>query len=553
MDDKKLARMNDPAAMRAQAEVLTAELYGLDRKIAEYLAKESDEMAEKSLLAFYQCAWNEFEADTFIPNWHHTAMCEALEALFKNEISNLIIQISPGSSKSSLTSVSFPVWSWIHDPSTRFITSSSTDKLALRDPVRSRRLINSEWFQSKWGDRFNLLPDTNRQSKYENDKFGYRIGTTPTGAATGERYEIFICDDPHKALEAYSQSSKDRVWQWYSETMSTRGGRSPRQCIMHQRLAEDDLIGRILANEDLNKWEVLNITMEYEKTKYLWTSTNILPNRDPRTKEGELMWPSKYNLDYVNDKKKVLGDRGYSAQFRQTPVGKEGGIVKKNYLRFYSFVTKQLLISSMDYLIGSWDLTFGDTGDSYCVGQVWGRKGPDKYLIDQYRGKWDFPNQVRFMRQMREDYPQIRGVLVEKKANGDALISTLKKEVPGLVPVNLREIGGGDKMVRLMACITEFEAGNIYIPDRKYYAWVDEFINELTLFPVGKNDDQVDACTQALNYLALKSQTIQRYQSSEAELTKFININKERGLLSNKVQPSFRMQNSINDLRNLFN
>ena len=154
-----------------------------------YARLEAEDYAacESSLYRFVLAAWHTIEPGTvFKPSFHHKVMCRALEAVTEGRITRLCIGVPPGSSKSSICSVLWPCWSWVKNPSTRWLTGSHKHSLAKRDAVRSRRVMTSPWFQRAWGDRFKLTDDVNAADRYENDRTGYRIAFGMSAGATGE-------------------------------------------------------------------------------------------------------------------------------------------------------------------------------------------------------------------------------------------------------------------------------------------------------------------------------------------------------------------------------
>ena len=344
-----------------------------------------------------------------------------------------------------------------------------------------------------------LKPGSNQKSKYENTANGYRIATSISGRAVGEGFDILIVDDPHKPKEINSKAAIESVIEWWSGTMSSRAN-SPnsKRVIMHQRLSDEDLIGHIRKNDPLN-WEIISLPMEYEPTDFV----SAIGWKDPRTKENEVLWPERNPPHEIKRLKKELGSFGYAAQYQQRPVSREGGIIKGNWLRYYGLPFNEYTLRDFDMVISSWDLSFGDTGD-YSCGQVWAKKGPDKYLLDLVNGKWTFTEQLNAIRNLVIKWPQIRVTLVEKHANGAAVIDVLKKSVPGLLAINPREIGGGDKEVRLSACSLDFESGNVFLPSHNIADWMKDYVHELITFPKAKHDDSVDATSQALNWFAHK-------------------------------------------------
>jgi predicted phage terminase large subunit-like protein len=262
-----------------------------------------------------------------------------------------------------------------------------------------------------------------------------------------------------------------------------------------------DPIGfELSANPDI--WTNVMLPMEYDPARKLISTIGW---EDPRKEDGEILWPERFPPKEVANLKKALGVFGWSSQYNQNPIPREGGLVKRNWLKYYYTQFNKFQLVQFELLIGSWDLTFTDTGSSDCCGTVWGKRGTDKYLLACYKEKMDVVQQLAAIRKMKADFPGIRALLIEKKANGDAVIRMLQKEIPGLIAISPQEIGGGDKEVRLAACSIEYEAGNVYFPDKSFAPWVSEVISELINFPKASSDDFVDSSTQALNWLATKS------------------------------------------------
>jgi predicted phage terminase large subunit-like protein len=206
-----------------------------------------------------------------------------------------------------------------------------------------------------------------------------------------------------------------------------------------------------------------------------------------------LLWPERFGPEEIESLKRSLGSYAAAGQLQQRPSPAAGGILKRHWWKFYREAP-----SGFDEVIQSWDCAFKDTASSdYVVGQVWGRTGADKYLLDQVRGRMDFPTTVQAVKRLTAKWPQTGAKLMEDKANGSAVIATLKHEVEGLIAVNPE----GGKEARAHAVSPQIEAGNVYLPDCSIAPWVEGFIEECAAFPNGTHDDQVDAMSQALNRL----------------------------------------------------
>lgn len=451
------------------------------------LTQVRKELAERRLKHYVEQAWHVVEPSTpYVTGWHIDAICEYLEAASRQEIKNLLINIPPRHMKSLTVSVFWPTWLWIDKPHTRFLYSAYAEVLSVRDAVKSRRIIQSQWYQENWNARYTLSGDQNVKSRYENDKTGYRISTSVGGAATGDGGDIIVVDDPHNVNDATSQRKREAVLVWWDEVMSTRlnDPQTGVKVIVMQRVHERDLSGHVLAQ---GGYEHLCLPTEYEPKVQI---ESCICWKDPRTEPGELLWPERFGPEEVTDAKIRLGSYGYAAQHQQSPSPREGGMLKRGWWQYY-----KAMPSTFDEIIQSWDMSFKDSvGSSYVSGQVWGRIGADKYLLDQARDRMDFPATLVAVKGLSAKWPDARLKLVEDKANGPAVIDVLKREVSGLVPVTPQ----GSKEARVSAISPDIEAGNVYLPDPSIAPWIHDFIEECAVFPNGAHDDQVDAMSQAL-------------------------------------------------------
>lgn len=445
------------------------------------------ELATRRLRHFVRLAWHVVEpATVYVPNWHIDAICEHLEAVSRGEIRNLLINMPPRHMKSLLCSVFWPAWEWTTSPHVRWLYASYAQSLSTRDSLKCRRLIESPWYQERWGDVYQLADDQNLKMRFENDRTGYRIATSVGGAATGEGGDRIIADDPHNALEAPSAAIRESTLAWWDETMSTRlnNQRTGTKVIVMQRLHEKDLSGHVLAQ---GGYEHLCLPAEYEGTK-VYTSIGW---SDPRTEPGELLCPERFGPVELAALKVALGSYGAAGQLQQRPAPAEGGLLKRTWWGFY-----RERPARFDEVLQSWDMAFKDTKSSdYVVGQVWGRIGAEKYLLDQVRDRMDFPATVQAVRTLTAKWPQAHAKLVEDKANGPAVIAQLKREIAGLIAVEPE----GGKVARVNAVSPTIEAGNVYLPDPSIAPWIGDFLTECSQFPNGAHDDQVDAMSQALN------------------------------------------------------
>ena len=440
---------------------------------------------------FVRLAWPVVEpARPFQDNWHIGAISDHLEAVFRREIKRLVINVPPGTMKSLLTSVFWPAWSWTQSPSEKWISSSFSATIARRDSLRSRQLMESPWSQQRWGDLWRKNEDVWSATQFRNDRAGFRVSTTVAGSITGEHADHQFVDDPIKPLDAgmgkIDTPALQECIEWWDGTMSSRlvDPENSTRTIIMQRLHERDLSGHVLAR---GGYEHIMLPMRFEESRKCMIHTTGW--EDPRKEEGELLWPERFSKDALEIRSAELGPMGVAGQEQQRPAPAEGGLIKRDWVRHYDQVPE------MEDFIMAWDFAAADTkAGSYNVGQVWGRKGANVYLVDQVRFRGDFPKATRQFIAMIDRWPEAKPRLVEDAANGKPLIQSLKKEIPFIKP----ERPVGTKPARLNAVASMLECGNVFLPSPARAPWVLDLIEELVAFPNAANDDQVDALSMAL-------------------------------------------------------
>jgi hypothetical protein len=272
---------------------------------AEAQLRELDRVeCEDSLYMFLTNAWRFLDSSPWKDGWPIEAVAEHLQAVVDGDIRRLIINIPPRMGKSSITSVALPAWTWAQSqrsptsgPGVQFLHASYANQLSLRDSVKCRRLIESPWYQSHWGERFKLNSDQNTKSRFSNDKGGERLITSIGAAVTGEGGSIIVVDDPNAANEAFSEASVQATIDWWDGTMSTRlnDPKTGAYIIIQQRLAEDDLTGHVLS-KDVGEWTHLCLPMRYEPER---SFVSTIGWQDPRTEPGELLWPERFGENEV--------------------------------------------------------------------------------------------------------------------------------------------------------------------------------------------------------------------------------------------------------------
>lgn len=312
-------------------------------------------------------------------------------------------------------------------------------------------------------------------------------------------HNCLIIDDPIKdRQEADSEVIRQTCWDWWTDSLSTRLSPGASVILMMTRWHEADLAGLLQKAEDGHLWRVLNIPAQCEK-----------PDTDPLgRKAGEFMASARGRTREQWDAIKVrVGSRTWASLYQGRPAPAEGGMVKRGWWQYYDqplwieLDNGQRRTLGMDAVLISADLTFkGEDHSDYVAIGVWGRRGPNAYLLDQVRGHYDFPETIRRLEALCARWPDAALKVIEDKANGPAVIATLRHRIPGIVA----EIPQGSKVARLAAVSPLIEAGNVHLPNPQLAPWVDDYVEEFAGFPNAAHDDQVDHTTQGLNRLLLQ-------------------------------------------------
>jgi len=469
------------------------------------------ERARRDFKLFVRDAWHVLEPQTqFVPGWHLDAIGEHLEAVERGQIRNLIINIPPGHMKSLLTSVFFPCWVWTRRPQTRWLCASYAESLALRDSLKCRRLIQSPWYQERWGHVFQLAGDQNQKGRFENDQTGYRLAVGVGGAVTGERGDFLICDDPHKALEAGSEAALDTTLEWWDNTWSTRSNnpRTVAKVLIMQRLSERDVAGHVLDKMAAGgeQWETLILPAEYEPT----THVTALGWRDPRQEPGELLWPQLFGPAEIAALKATMTEQGVAGQLQQRPAPAGGAIYKREWwdgVNRYDAGDARYSRRA----VGRWisiDTAFKTKRASDFSGFGVYDLSPEYRLLvrEATRAKLEFPDLLAEIERLVARWNQdgkLQGIIIEDKASGISALQTLKAmAAPALAKLLIPFEPPGDKPSRGRQASAWCQRGMVWLPQPGDAApWLYDFEGELFVFPAAAHDDMADTLSQIVLYL----------------------------------------------------
>ncbi len=446
------------------------------------------EFCKRSLSNFIKRAWHVIEpSQPYIHGWHIDATGEHLEAVTAGEILRLYIALPPGCMKSLMVGVFWPAWEWgpLDLQSYRYLGTSHSATLAVRDNLRARRLIQSEWYQTLWP--MPLIGDQNAKTKFENTKTGFREAMAFTGL-TGARGDRVLMDDVTSVDDALSDTKRTAINTTFLEAVPTRLNNPDRSAIINiqHRLHPEDTIGVSIAKE--LGYEGLVLPMEFELDTRCVTSIGF---RDPRTKENELLFPERFPREVVDRDKKSLGSFATASQFQQRPVPREGGMFHRDWFEIIDAAPTDIT------WVRGWDLAATEAKQGQDPAYTAGVKvGIDKqgayYIGHVARGQLSPEKVERLLKntasqdgvQVIVDLPQDPGQA------GKAQVRYLVKQLAGF---NVKfGTESGSKELRATPLASQAEAGNVKLIRG---AWNEAFLSEAETFPNGKKD-QIDGASR---------------------------------------------------------
>ncbi|MDR0339622.1 MAG: phage terminase large subunit [Desulfovibrio sp.] len=457
------------------------------------------EKARRSFASFVTYTWPHY-----LMGGVHELICRELDAVLEAVAASasprLMITMPPRHGKSELTSRRFPAYAFGRHPDSSIISTSYSADLSSRMNRDVQRIMDDYLYQEIFpavtlsGRNIRTVASGNylRNSDiFEIVGHGGSYRSSGVGGGiTGMGGDIIIIDDPTKdRAEADSPTIRAKVWDWYTSTLYTRLAPGGGILLIQTRWHMDDLAGRLLEAERAGEGDI-------------WRCVNFpaVADRDEQYRAaGEALHPERYPLERLLAVKRTIGSRDWEALYQQKPAPDGGAVFRKEWLRYW---LPKDLPQRFDKLLISWDMTFKDSEDSdYVVGQVWGRDGARHFLLDQVRGRMGFTATLQAFCKLADKWPQALEKLVEDKANGPAVIDSLKNRVSGVIPIEPE----GGKTARAHAVTPLFEAGNVYIPHPQACAWASDYESELLQFPASAHDDQVDATTQALRRFVVRA------------------------------------------------
>jgi predicted phage terminase large subunit-like protein len=536
---------------RARYAVGTATVVSIEREVSVPTAVYNIEVLDNH---------NYFAENVLVHN------CEHLEAVTLGYIPRLLGNFPPRCAKTKSTGVAWPAWTWarqtktfLSGPQVKFLAGSYDNRLSLESANLMRRLLMSPWYQKHWGDRFALRVDQNTKTQFDNTKGGSRISTSVRGSLLGLGGDALFADDPHntetdKKIE--TDADRMKVGSWWREFSSTRLNDPKLSAIVvaMQRLHQQDLSGIILdGDEDFVHYCV---PMEFEERRRCVTV--VLPQfddeepwEDPRTQEGELMWPERFGRPEVRRLKTNLGPFMAAGRLQQNPIPKGGGIIKRDYWQIWDQVEAQRYglewnetrkeFPPFDLVVASVDTAYGDKAENdYNALTIW---GTFKDMANNTRVMLMFAwikrvplhgtivtakageAKVNFQQRQQEQWGlvewiadackryRVHRLIIEDKTRGRDVAMEIQRlyarEKWGVELIN----PVGDKTSRAHAVVAMFADGMIYAPETK---WSELVLTNCERFPKDEHDDLLDTVSMYLNWGRDRGILIRADESSAA-------------------------------------
>lgn len=488
---------------------------------------------ELSLAEFVRHAWRVIEpGQPYVHGWHIDFICAHLEAitdgvvLDSGELYNrLLVNVPPGTMKSLLIGVFWPAWEWgpRKMPHMRYVCAAHSQDLAIRDGLRMRRLVTSDWYQGHWGDIVQLTGDQNQKTKFENTATGFRQATA-AGSITGARGDRVIIDDPHSVDGANSDQQRQSTLTWFLEAVPTRVNNPDRSAIVvvMQRLHEEDVSGVILSRG--LGYDHIMLPMRYDPARAYPTK---LGYADPREEEGELLFPDRFPIEVVERDEKAMGPYATAGQFQQQPEPRGGGIIKDHWWQLWD----KPEYPPIEFIVASLDTAYTTKAENdFSALTVWGvfsapSEGQATRSVDRYGRTIEL--RTSYQSEMLGPVPKVMlmyawqvklelhelaekvaatcsrmrvdRLLIENKAAGHSVAQEIRRLFGAeAFAVQMYDPKTLDKTARLYSVQHIFAEGMVYAPDKD---WAEQVIRQCSVFPKGKNDDLVDTVSMSLNHL----------------------------------------------------
>lgn len=526
-----------PLSIDEELELLEEE----EKEAAAELAQLDADAASLELSEFVRQGWHVLEPYELEWNWHHEALCRNVQGMLEEWLKRkddrsyvmrfhkLCINICPSSLKSRIIMVFAPAWIWLRCPTFAWLCVSANPANVTRDADACRDLITSKWYRETFNVTWTIREDINSKAKFKTTAGGERINRGLIAKFTGIHVDGILIDDPDDAKDVHSDAArKERSGKIEAISSRLNDKRHYIMIITQQRVHVDDCTGELLSRGG----DMLQASYPVLYSSRLRRDSPFFT--DPRSVDGENMHAERFTLKVLAEARVELGTHGFEAQYNQNPAPLDGGMFGRGWFRYFRIHGKEVGLFSrpkdtntddavvlevdangrpkLDWLAISVDATFGGIKETNsAVGLlVVGGRGPKRYVFMDRTKQRTYIDTKKAIRQLLQDYPAALSVLIEKKANGAAIIEELSAEFSGLIGLEANE----HYISRAYAMSPAIESGSIFLLDGEQ--WLEEFVGEICLFPNGTHDDRVDALSQLLAHFRADTDVMKLQARNEA-------------------------------------
>lgn len=464
-----------------------------DSVLSEQLLAAS--ICRESFYDFVLEFWDVINEDDFIDNWHIKYLCQELQIMAervfekKPKLYDLIINISPGSSKSTICSIMFPAWVWTRMAHARVIGASYTAELARLLSLKNRDIVLSEKYTTYFPE-IKLRRDQAAKSHYINTRKGSRYSVGVGGSVTGMHGDFLLVDDPLNPNEAASEAELKAANRWTNETLPTR--KTDKKVVpiimIMQRLHQDDCTGHRLEYAD--KVLVKHICIPGELTE----DVNP-PELAANYSEDGLFDTIRFPREVLDALRAELLPYGFAGQILQTPIPEGGAMFKIDKINVCALPDKMRWKQRCRY----WDKAASQDRGRFTVGALLGQDYKDRYwILDIVRGQWSTEIREKMMKDTADrDGRKIKVGLEQEPGSGgvDSIVNTIKNLAGYIVK---KDKPTGDKTTRGIPFSQQVNIGNVFMINAE---WNKTLTDELKYFPESKYKDQEDALAGAFNMM----------------------------------------------------
>lgn len=459
------------------------------------------ELCRRDFFFFVKEFWDVIIPEKPIYNWHIPYLCKELQQIAEQvkkrepKLHDLLINIPPGTTKTTICSIMYPAWVWTIDPTQRILTTSYSSTLAEKSAVKSKDIIKSEKYKTYF-PYVEIRNDIDNRSNFQNTKGGERLSLGLGGAALGNHAHQIINDDPLNISEAQSDLVRRNTNERIDSITSTRKVDkevTPVITIM-QRLHEDDTAGHILSKGN-DKLKHINLPAE--------DNGNIKPSFLKVKYKGGLLDELRLNSGVLKEMLSTLGSYGYAGQMMQEPAPSDGGMIKKdwfvlmNYEEFKTKVSDKQIV--WNYEVDGAFTSKKENAQSAIL--AWCYIDNIMY-IREVIGVWEeMPDFINTLKSFvsRNEYSNASRINIEAKATGLPIIHTLRRTTNlNVVEDKMVNTTGtaNDKISRVHGVVPFLESRRCVLIKGD---WNDSFIHQCAVFPKGKLKDKVDCLTAAIS------------------------------------------------------